>query len=147
MILFYVSRTRYISCSSADLSPGTYLTGIKFSTLLNLKFCRFTNEKPLTTSFNCSHCYIYIFENPAQTCLYFYVQNCVLKPNNLEPHEMSVTQEPVGVGEIFFLQLCFQHKNIQEVNLQLNQTNFISLSTLTLNLTFMQSVALIICSA
>ena len=69
--------------------------------------------KPLTTSFNSSHCYI--FENPTQTCLYFYVQTCVLKPNNLEPHEMSVTQEPVGVGESFFLQWCFQHKNIQEV--------------------------------
>ena len=101
--------------------------------------------KPLTTNFNSSHCYI--FENPTQTCLYFYVQTCVLKPNNLEPHEMSVTQEPVGVGESFFLQWCFQHKNIQEVNLQVNQTNFKSLSTLTLNLTFMQSVALIICSA
>ena len=46
---------------------------------------------------------------------------------------MAVTQELAGVGEKNFLQWYFQHKNIHEVNLQLNRTNFKSLSTLPLN--------------
>ena len=48
---------------------------------------------------------------------------------------MAVTQELAGVGEKNFLQWYFQHKNIHEVNLQLNRTNFKSLSTLPLNIT------------
>ena len=47
---------------------------------------------------------------------------------------MAVTQELAGVGEKFFCKWYFQHKNIHEVNLQLNQTNFKSLSTLPLKL-------------
>ena len=55
----------------------------------------------------------------------------VLKPNNLK-QRMAVTQELAGVGEKMFLQWYFQHKNIHGVNLQLNRTNFKSLSTLSL---------------
>ena len=55
----------------------------------------------------------------------------VLKPNNLE-QRMAVTEELAGRGEKKFLQWFFQHKNIHEVNLQLNRTNFKSLSTLPL---------------
>ena len=47
---------------------------------------------------------------------------------------MAVTQELAGVGEKFFCKWYFQHKNIHEVNLQLNQTNFKSLSILPLSL-------------
>ena len=47
---------------------------------------------------------------------------------------MAVTQELAGGGGVgdFFLQRYFQHKNIHEVNLQLNRINFKSLSTLPL---------------
>ena len=62
----------------------------------------------------------------------------VLKPNNLE-QRMAVTQELAGVGEKNFLQWYFQHKNIHEVNLQLNRTNFKSLSTLPLSVIIGQS--------
>ena len=61
----------------------------------------------------------------------FLVSRPVLKPNNLE-QRMAVTQELAGVGEKNFLQWYFQHKNIHGVNLQLNRTNFKSLSTLPL---------------
>ena len=47
---------------------------------------------------------------------------------------MAVTQELAGVGEKKFLQWYFQHKNIHEVNLQPNRTNFKSLSTLPLRI-------------